>query len=238
MKIMLCAGHGLHTPGKQTPGGSMHEWEFNAATAQYVKDILVNYENVEVLFAHDPTGEVDIPLKKRTDYANQAGADVYVSIHANAAGATWNPAVGIETYVYKTNPASSRKLADVVQKKLIERTGRQNRGVKTADFHVLRETHMPAILCECGFMTNQAEATLLKSADYRIKCAGAIADGLIEVYGLKPKSKPVVASNVGTDAIPAKRPDKYRLAKLIDTDDLKLIDQLKKDGYRVIELPH
>lgn len=230
MKIMLDAGHGLHTPGKQTPGGSMHEWEFNAATAQYVKDILVNYEKVEVLFAHDPSGQVDIALQKRTDYANQCGAEVYVSIHANANGETWGPAKGIETFVYKTNPASSRKLADVVQKKLIERTNRQDRGVKTADFQVLRETHMPAILCECGFMTNQEEATLLKSADYRIKCAGAIADGLIQVYGLKPKAKPVEPVKVASSGV-------YRVQVGAFTNKAnadKLAGELKAKGYPVI----
>jgi N-acetylmuramoyl-L-alanine amidase len=59
--------------------------------------------------------------------------------------------------------------------------------VKTANFHVLRETKMPAILVECGFMTNREECELLKSDAYRRKCAEAIVAGIVETYGLKPK---------------------------------------------------
>lgn len=187
---MLDAGHGYHTPGKRTPDGSMREWEFNSVVANYAKEILENYQNVQVLFAHDPTGQVDIPLKSRIDYANKVGADVYVSIHANAYGNGWNSAKGIETFVYTTNPPIARSLANLVQKKLVEKTGLYNRGVKTANFHVLRETKMTAILVECGFMTNKEEAALLKSDAYRRKCAQAIAEGLIEFYNLK--LKPIV----------------------------------------------
>lgn len=190
MKIMLDGGHGYNTPGKRTIDGTMREWEFNSVVANYVKETLSQYQGVEVLFAHDPTGKVDISLTKRTTYANQAGADVYVSIHANAFGSGWNSANGIETFVYKSNPQVARNLANLVQKKLIELTKRSNRGVKTADFAVLRETNMTAILVECGFMTNKEEAALLKADSYRRKCGQAIAEALIEFYNLKEKPQP------------------------------------------------
>lgn len=186
---MLDAGHGYYTPGKRTPNGTMKEFEFNSAVANYTKDILSHYQ-CEVAFTHDPTGKVDIPLSKRTDYANRWGADVLVSIHANASGNDWSTAEGIETYVYVTKPTESMELAHKIHSRLILNTGRKDRGIKTADFHVLRETHMTSILCECGFMTHQSESTLLKMADYRLKCATAISEGLIEQYNLKPKVKP------------------------------------------------
>ena len=196
MKIMLDAGHGLLTIGKETPDG-MKEFEFNAAVAEYAKGILSDYQ-CEVLFAHDPTGKIDIPLTKRTDYANKAGVDVFVSIHANAFGpGGWNNTQGIETFVYITKPQIALNLANLIQKKLLEATGRPNRGVKTADFHVLRENTMTAILAECGFMTNQEEAALLKSDEYRKKSAKAIAESLIEFYNLKPKAvNPAKAAEV------------------------------------------
>jgi N-acetylmuramoyl-L-alanine amidase len=187
MKFFINAGHSYNTAGKRTPDGSMREWEFNHAVAEYIKNILNGYQGVEVLFPHDPTGKVDISLKKRTDYANHSGADVYVSIHANAYGNGWNTAKGIETFVHTSKPKVATNLANLVQKKLIAKTGRSNRGVKTANFHELRETKMPTILVECGFMTNKEEAALLKSESYRQKCAKAIADSLIEFYNLKPK---------------------------------------------------
>ncbi|MEK5065882.1 N-acetylmuramoyl-L-alanine amidase [Cytobacillus sp. FSL R5-0596] len=189
MKIILDAGHGSNTPGKRSPNG-MKEFEFNSAVANYVKGVLDNYD-CQVRFAHDTSGKIDVELSKRADLANSWGADVFVSIHANAFGnGGWNSAQGIETFAYKTKPKNATALANVIQKKLVQKTGGQNRGVKFADFAVLRETKMDAILAECGFMTNQAEASRLKTSDYRIKCAYAIAEGLIEFYKLKEKAKP------------------------------------------------
>jgi len=193
MRIVIDAGHGPETPGKRSPDGSLREYQFNSAVARYVADELLHgYEGVEILMTHSDAR--DVPLKERTDRANAWGADVFVSIHANAAGEGWSSAQGIETYVYTTRPAAATKLAEAVHRNLIRATGRPDRGVKTANFHVLRETKMPAILVECGFMTNREECELLKSDDYRRKCAAAIVQGIVETYGLKvKKSAPVAA---------------------------------------------
>jgi N-acetylmuramoyl-L-alanine amidase len=170
----------------------MREYMFNSATARYVCDELANFIGVETLCTFEDSR--DIPLKERTDRANAWGADAFVSIHANAMGNVWDESgVGIETFTYVTKPADSVKLAAIVNANLVAETGRPNRGVKSADFHVLRETHMTAILCECGFMTSRTEAALLKTDDYRRKCTKAIVDGLAECYGLKRK---VIAEEV------------------------------------------
>ena len=186
-KIAIDAGHGPETPGKRSPDGSLREYQFNSAVARYVADELLHgYEGVEILMTH--ADDRDVPLKERTDRANAWKADLFVSIHANAAGdGGWNGAQGIETFVYTTRPAAATKLAEAVHRNLIRATGRPDRGVKTANFHVLRETKMPAILVECGFMTNQEEAALLKTDTYRRKCAAAIVAGIVEVYGLRKK---------------------------------------------------
>jgi N-acetylmuramoyl-L-alanine amidase len=189
MKILLDAGHGANTPGKRSPDG-IQEFEFNSAVAALTKDILKDYE-CTVEYAHDPTGKVDVPLEKRVDFANRAGFEVYVSIHANAFGNDWNEANGIETYVHTNKPKSALELAQKIQDNLIKATGRKNRGVKTAEFYVLNKTKMDAILIECGFMTNKEEASLLKSSQYRLKCAESIVKGVVEHYKLKPKVKPV-----------------------------------------------
>lgn len=185
MKIVLDAGHGYSTPGKRTPDG-MREYEFNREVAKYARQELLRYQDAEVLFTHED--ERDVPLKERTDRANSWGAQAFVSIHANAFGnGGWNMAQGIETYFPVTTSPNSNRLASLVHRSLIQATARKDRGIKSADFHVLRETNMAAILCECGFMTNPEEAQLLKSTNYRQTCALAIAKGLVEYFNLTLK---------------------------------------------------
>lgn len=204
IKIILDAGHAYGTPGKETPDG-MKEFDFNAAVAEIAKRMLAEYQNVQVHFTHDPSGKIDVSLDKRCEHANKIMADVFVSIHANAYGkGGWNESDGIETFVYTTKPKDSLALATKVQRNLIKETGRDNRGVKTANFQVLRETKMDAILVECGFMTNKAEAALLKTKDYREKCARAIVAGLVEQFGLKLKPKPAPAPKPVAKPAPAK----------------------------------
>ncbi|WP_421381364.1 N-acetylmuramoyl-L-alanine amidase [Bacillus salacetis] len=184
MRFAIDAGHGYSTPGKRSPSG-MREYEFNRAAAQSAKETLLSYEGTEVFFTH--SDQEDVSLKRRTEIANTMKADVFISIHANAFGSGWNEAHGVETYVYKTKPAAAVRLAGAIQNKLFSSTGLVNRGVKAADFHVLRETEMPAVLVECGFMTNRKEAELLNSPHYRTLCGQAIAHALADIYRLSPK---------------------------------------------------
>lgn len=207
--IFLDAGHGINTPGKRVPDGSLREFHFNSAVAEKVNKLFAEYENVEVHFVYDRDGSVDTPLETRTNtanaiYAKRAKGDraTYLSIHANAFGSGgFNSAGGIETFAYTTKPAGSTAYATAVQKELIEETGLANRGVKFANYHVLRETDMDAILAECGFMTNKAEAELLKSDTYRNKVAKALVEGTAKAYGLKkkPAPKPVAPAKPASD---------------------------------------
>ena len=201
MKIMLDAGHGMNTAGKRTPDNSMREFEYNNVVAQIAKNLFLEYEGVQIDFAHDPLGERDVPLFTRVQKANRWPADIYISIHANASGNDWSNAVGIETFHYIAASESSKKLAAIVQKKLIEKTNRRDRGVKQADFQVIRETKMPAILVEGGFMTNREEAELLKTNSYRLLCAEAIVEAVVELYRLKKKQVTVanVSININND---------------------------------------
>lgn len=188
MKIVIDGGHHYTTNGKRTPDGSMRESEFNFRVADLVKNELQYYENVEIKFTHD--NDRDVPLSERCDIANTWEADVFVSIHANAYGlGGWNDVQGIESYVHTSKPEKAYILASKIQNQLLRNTQRPNRGVKLANFQVLRDTYMTAVLVECGFMTNKEEAELLKSEQYRLKCARAIIDGLVQHYNLKPTKK-------------------------------------------------
>ncbi|PLR99109.1 N-acetylmuramoyl-L-alanine amidase [Bacillus sp. T33-2] len=222
MKIMLDAGHGYNEPGKRSPDG-MKEYEFNRVVANYAKQFLEGYENVTVYFAH--SDDRVVPLQERTDKANQLNVDCYVSIHANAYGNTWNDAGGIETYIYPTRPAEAAQLAAKIQRNLVASTGLKDRGVKTADFHVLRETKMTAVLAECGFMTNPEEIKLLRSDSYRKTCADAITRAVAEQYRLTKKpAPPPPPAGIGLY--------KVQVGAFKDRNNAEaLADRLRKDGY-------
>ncbi|MFS0783631.1 N-acetylmuramoyl-L-alanine amidase [Bacillus sp. 1P06AnD] len=187
MKVILDAGHGLSTPGKRSPDG-LKEYEINRAIASYSKEALSLYDNVQVIYTHSDA--MDVPLQTRTEQANALAADCFISIHSNAAGNghDWHTASGIETYVYTKPNQQARMLADKIHQQLIATTGLINRGIKKADFHVLRETKMPAILVECGFMTNQQECKLLRSTLFQKTCGDAIANGIAQTFSLKKKN--------------------------------------------------
>lgn len=207
--FILDGGHGPNTAGKRSPDGSLREYNFNHPTAQALGRMLKGYENTEVYFSY--TAGQDTPLATRVTRANDIyrkhAADVkagrtqifFISIHANAMGAgSWNAAQGIETFVNSIENTESKALATSVHRALIGSTGRKDRGVKYTSFYVLRNTLMPAILVECGFMTNQEENELLKSDSYRTRVARGIANGLATHAKLK-----AIAGNVTPTPAPA-----------------------------------
>lgn len=186
--IAIDDGHGKETAGKRTPafsnGTIMRENEFNEAVALYLKAELERHGFQTLLVAPEST---DTSLKTRVQRANDACADAYISIHANAYGATWNDANGIETWIYEKVMGGSEtyRLAESIHKALIEATGRKNRGMKrSSDLFVLNSTRMHAALIECGFMTNKEEAALLIDDGYRAKCAEAICRGICKFYNV------------------------------------------------------
>ncbi|MDE3840108.1 N-acetylmuramoyl-L-alanine amidase [Bacillus methanolicus] len=221
MKIMLDAGHGYSTKGKRSPDG-LQEYEFNRAVANFARDLLQEFENVAVYFAH--SDQRDVPLQERTDKANSLKVDCYVAIHANAYGNTWNDAGGIETYVHISKPLEATKLAEKIQQNLANSTGLRDRGVKTADFHVLRETKMTSVLVECGFMTNREEVKLLRSDNYRRTCAEAIVKAIADHYKLKKKivQPPPAAKGIYKIQVGA-------FKELKNAEELA--ERLRKDGY-------
>lgn len=226
MKIMLDAGHGYETAGKRSPDG-MKEYEFNRSVADEVRKLLREYEDVTVFMAH--SDDRDVPLQDRTDIANRLDVDCYISIHANAYGTGWNNVRGIETYIYVTKPKTAHELARKIHDSLIGATGMKDRGVKTADFHVLRETRMTAVLVECGFMTNKEDATLLRSASYRRICAVAIVNGLREQYRLK-----LSGGSSGGATFPGKSLFRVQVGAFHERKNAEqLAERLHKDGYEV-----
>lgn len=187
--IEIDNGHGLYTLGKRTPkfpdGKVIKEWEFNYPTAKKLGELL-KYNGFNIIYVSDT--EEDTPLSVRTKKANDAKADLFVSIHFNAYQGIWGSHGGIETYHYP-NSLKGKELADLIQEELIKETGLRNRGVKSANFQVLRETNMVSILAECGFMDNLDEAKLMIDENYQMKCARAIAKGICKYFGVEYKEE-------------------------------------------------
>lgn len=237
--IILDAGHGMETPGKRTPifedGTFMHEREFNQAVVEEMIKQLTMYECQVVWVSEEPK---DVSLAMRVNRANAALEDfskkngqgnirsIFVSIHANANTGSWGSANGIETFALAGNK-EGMSLAQSVQNKLIQATKLRDRGVKTADFFVLRGTRMPAILCECGFMDNKAEAKLLRTSAYRVLCAKAIVEGIVEHMGINKKS------------VSSIQPSPEAIINKIEIElngKAKEVDAIYKDGFNYIKL--
>lgn len=197
-KVALDAGHGKHTAGKRTPDGE-REWTFNNTVLLAAKDELSNYPDIEVIRLDDPTGERDVPLRERTNKAKAEKADVLASIHHNANTGKYGTWTGTETFVQETfaqNP-KSHALAKAVHPKYVKAFGLKDRGIKTNNFHMLRETNyyengvqkgMAAILTEGGYMDSSIDIAHLRS-NTRLKAQGkAIAEGIAEYLGAKRTS--------------------------------------------------
>lgn len=189
VKIVIDAGHGLDTPGKRSPNDE-REWSFNNKVAKYAIAKLKTYNDVEILRVDDPTGKTDVPLRIRTMLANEWKADVYASIHHNALSGTWGKHSGIETYTLD-NPTVNPKsieIAGAVHPRVVMAMGISDRGMKQANFHVLRESAMPAFLTEGGFMDSVIDIAKLRDDDYLKAQGEAIAEGLAIYFKLQLKT--------------------------------------------------
>ncbi|NGX51710.1 MAG: Sporulation-specific N-acetylmuramoyl-L-alanine amidase [Chlamydiae bacterium] len=128
--------------------------------------------------------DVFVSLKRRTAIANDTKSKLFVSVHFNAFKG--ENVKGIEVYYYNKGSTwrknASKRLAETVLKSLIVATSASSRGVKCGNFHVIRETKMPAILIEGGFITNQQERNHLKKKKYVQAMARSIAKGIDKYF--------------------------------------------------------
>lgn len=191
--VYVDAGHGGHDPGA-TYGG-VTEASLNLSTSLILRDIL-RARNYEVVMSR--SSDYFVELGDRPKEANSLDVDIFVGIHYNAmGGAAAGTARGIETFIYhrvasgygqETNRnnfltddpriADSLRLADAIHPLLISRTGMFNRGIKGNNFNVLRETNMPAVLVELGFIDHPSDLARMRTRQYQETASVAIADGI------------------------------------------------------------
>lgn len=231
LKLVLDAGHGLTTFGKRTPAGE-HEWSFNNQQLLACMALLENYEGVSILRVDDPSGKRDVTLEERTDKSNAFGAHAYVSFHNNALGTKWDDHEGMETFTYIGSNPKSEKLQRHIHSHLIKVTKNTDRGMKKANFHVLRETiKCAAVLTESFFMDSVTDIKKLRSGAYLKATGEAIALGIIECYGLKEKLKPVPVSDSTYYRVVTGSFDKKENAE-------KRMKDLKAKGFDSFLLPY
>lgn len=174
----LDAGHGGKDSGAVNDTLGLHEKIAALDVCLYLGEYLAKQgARIHVSRADDSYS----PLAIRASEANTYDATAFISIHLNSADN--KSASGIETLVYSLK-GTAAELAEKVQRNMIAITGWKNRGVKARpELIVLKKTIMPAILCEIGFISNDAEAKELFRPEIQRNIAYAIADGVIEQFG-------------------------------------------------------
>lgn len=183
--IAIDPGHGGTDPGAVNKTLNLKESNLNLAISQKLNDLLVQSGLHTTLMTR--TTDVFVALSKRAELANNANTDIFVSVHNNSATATG--ADGAEV-LYQTYSASGKTLATLVQEEIVKSAGPRDRGIKArADLAVLNKTNMPAVIVECGFISNPEEAKLLATADYQQKVALGIFNGINRYFGVTPALK-------------------------------------------------
>lgn len=174
--VMLDAGHGGKDSG--AVNGNHKESVYALQITKKVGDILTNrgYK-----IGYTRKDDTFVSLSDRCRISDNAGANIFVSIHLNSAAN--KSAFGVETFHHPKSSDMSKRIAEAVQKYLVRYTGDRDRGVKTADYFVLRNTKAKSVLVEVGFISHDESANKLSSDEYQNKIAKAIADGIIELFG-------------------------------------------------------
>lgn len=172
--IALDPGHGGDDEGCSRE--RIYEKEINLAIAKAVESRLLDMDYQVMLTRGN---DRKTTLEERVDQANEAGADLYVSIHQNACEEASSSVSGIEVWYNEDREDGSLRLARLVHDFSLLSTGAADRGVMGDNgLYVTRETGMPSCLIETGFLSNREERKLLAEEEYRDKIAEGIAAGI------------------------------------------------------------
>ena len=175
-KVVIDPGHGGPDPGAVGIAGLRETDVVLDVSLQLAR--LLQSRGVEVLLTR--TTEVDVDLPPRVALANSSGADVFISVHANALSMDRPDVNGIESFYFEPAGNRARSLAAAVQQQMLAISpGSPDRGVRTARFFVIRRTVMPSTLVEMGFVTGSLDAPRLMDANFRRQMAVALATGVL-----------------------------------------------------------
>ncbi|WP_257349280.1 N-acetylmuramoyl-L-alanine amidase [Pseudalkalibacillus decolorationis] len=189
--IVLDPGHGGQDTGATYR--QYREKDFNLEVALLVRNYLLESYSANVLMTR--TTDKTLTLAERTEIANDKNANFFCSIHHNAAGGR-----GFESYIYSGSvPDSTKRIQDIVHQEVyyaIDQYGVVNRGQKRANFFVLRNTEMDALLLEILFIDNEQDLQLILNDEFVNDVAKAVAQGIAKALSLPRKTTKPPAGKV------------------------------------------
>lgn len=174
--VVIDAGHGGTDPGAISVT-KKREKDFNLAVAKKVENLLKNETQLDYVLTRST--DVFVKLQDRAKLANDMNADLFVSLHANSGSAT---ASGVETYYTREE---SLPFAKTMHKYLVESSGLPDRKVRAKSLHVTRETTMPAVLLEFGYLSNSSDEAVLYTEKFQNSVAQGVVDGIKDYLGMK-----------------------------------------------------
>lgn len=184
MRILIDPGHGGRDPGAQ--GNGLIEKDLTMVLALRTEERLDNYDcHAEIFQDPNVSGLEDMETVIR--YANEGGFDFFLSIHINSVDS--KEAEGFESYRYPGEDDAVQKVIHAAVADYMRQSGVAVRDMKEANFKVLRETKMPAVLLECGFLSSPSDAEKLRQYKFIDKLANAIAWGLVDAFKLTSKDQ-------------------------------------------------
>ena len=191
--IIIDPGHGANDSGYYDPGVSgngLSEDTINYSYAIALKSKL-EVAGASVVLTHNEPGNYLLGLRERAYFANLVNADIFISIHCNASPSSnsngtetyfYYPDISDDPYYTQRDPRiiDSMLLANCIQPLMVLGGGMNNNGVKGADFAVVRETAMPSVLLELGFLTNSSDVS--KIANNKNSIVNGIYNGIVNYF--------------------------------------------------------
>ena len=175
VRLCLDYGHGGEDPGAIYKDRCEKDDTLNLGRA-----VAKELRRCGVIVDETRTKDITVSLKERSSFEKSGRYDYFISFHRNA----FKPekAKGVETYTYLNQGAKAKELADKIQNSLVD-VGFTDRGVKAANFHVLRETKAPAVLIEIGFIDNSRDNQIFDNKFEKI--VKAISKAILSQLGIK-----------------------------------------------------
>ena len=237
--LILDSGHAKDTAGKRAFDNSLYEWDFNNNMQHLIKKRAEAHGITVKLTNPNPQSVSDITLSVRSAYANKLYSDLkkpntlFISLHANAYGSTWNTARGVEVYHASNASQNSKNAAKYLCDSIYNDVKNidsnfKNRGVKCQDFTVIYKTITPAVLVEYGFYSNKDDLKILKNNQNEL--VEATLKGICKYFCInyqEPKKETVTKA-------PSTSNTYYRViagSYTNRTNADKLVTELKNKGY-------
>ena len=226
MRIALTAGHYIGTSGKRCikslDKNETREWVLNNRICEKIEDKLKAYEGYSLIRTDDRSGKTDVSLKDRVTKANNFGADIYISIHHNA-GINGGVGGGVMAYVSLNASKTAQNWQKALYDAIVAHTdlkGNRATPCASANLYECRETKMPSVLLECGFMDSKTDVPIILTEAFADKVATAIVEVIVARGNLPKKAQKIYRVQVGAYSVKANAE--------------RMRDELKSKGYDAI----